>query len=218
MLIRILCLFVCFLSFSVVSVSNPGVSLGGPALAGEGGGGGQDPAASNAPKDKSSTTKAQKEKDKAVRGSLRAIELTLNAIERSAKNNKLRSILRSKRRVTSLQVGIDTMYDELDGTKHQNKPQAIYDKLNEYARQKNDPELRQNARDLLQAIAASRQFGRALDAREAYKKAKKAQDYNEMAKQQNEYEDARSEFHRKADKMTRSVRNKLFFKLPREIE
>ena len=222
MITRILCLFMCMFVFSFVTVTDRGLAPGQPVFAG-----GKDPVKTDTnstktkpSKDKSSKKKSKKEleREKEIRGSLRAIELTLNGLDRAAKNNKLRAFLRSLSRLTSLQVGIDTMYAELDGTKHENKPQAIYDKLNGFARQKADPELRENARNLLQAIAASRYFGRALAAREAYKKAKKAQDYNEMADQQNEYEDARGDFHRKADKLPRDIRNKLFFKLPREIE
>lgn len=218
MLTRVLCLIVCSAVFSFFTVSEFSFSPGSPAFAG--GGGGRDEPASKEKKskDKSTKTKEQREKEKAVRGSLRAIDLTVAGLTRAAKRNNLRSILRSSRRVTSLRVGIDTMYSELDGTEHENKPQAVYDKLNEYARQKENKELRQNARNLIIAIAADRHLDKALDAQEGYKKAMKKGDVKKAIEHRVDYENAREDYHREADRLPKEIRNKLFFKLPREIK
>ncbi len=223
MISRILCLLVCSFTFSFLTISDLGLAPGSPAIAG-GEGGREAPDIKTKDKkskdksSKSSKTKEQREKEKAVRGSLRAIDLTVAGLERAAKRNNLRTILKSSRRVTSMRVGIDTMYAELEGTEHENKPQAVYDKLNEYARQKENKELRQNARNLIIAISTDRHLGKALDAHEGYKEAMKKGDVKTAINHRVDYENAREDYHREADRLPKEIRNKLFFKLPREIK
>ena len=217
MRIRILCLITICVLFSFFSLSSTGLSPGGMVFAG-GDGGNNASKPKKETKQKNSKSKEQKAREKAIRGSLRAIDLTIASLEKAAKNNNLRRILNSSRRVTSMRAGIDTMYAELDGTEHENKPQKVYDKLNEYARQKDNKELKANARNLIIAIAADRHFGAALEARQGYKDAMKKGDVKAAINHRVDYDNAREDFHREADRLPRETRNKLFFKLPREIE
>lgn len=183
-------------------------------------GGGRDPEVSQPKESASSTgksTMSKSQQDRAIRGSLRFIELTLAALEREAKNNNLRRIALDSRKITNLRTGIDVADSELDDTKHRNDPQKITDLLLGYSKSKTNAELAFFAKNILSAIFADRQYFRALLAIEAHRKALKAGNYTEASKQQVEYEWAREEFNGHANSMNKKLRNRLFDPLPKEI-
>lgn len=213
MINRTLFIIVCFTAFTFVLFSGAGLTPGTAAFASGGGGGGRDVQIESSNEE----TKGQKSKDKQVRGSLRAVELNLDMLDKEAKRNNLRGLGTSSRRISSLRLSIDTAYDELDGTKHRNEPNKIYEKLRDFANQKDNRELAFFARNILRAIAADRQLHRALEAADRYNKAIKAGKTVEAIDHQIEYEDARSEYHRQGRKIPKKLRDRLFDPLPKNV-
>jgi len=190
-------------------------------LAGEGGGGGD--GAERSIGNSGTTTRAPASSKKTqglsrkARGSLRALELTLENLDREAKKDDLQSLTSNIRKITGLRIAIDTMFDELEDTKHRNDPNKIYEKLKKWSQLKVNKKRAYFARNLLRAIAAERQFGRALEAMDRYNKAKKAGKEIEAIDHQIDYERARAEFHERARRIPPKLRNHLFDPLPKEV-
>lgn len=146
---------------------------------------------------------------------VRTVKRVQDDLHRQARRDNLDELSTNIKSVRSLQRKIDKTFAKLSETSNRNEPNKIFLQLSKYGNYKANPTLSTNARIVSTAIATVRLLDRALAIQKNCIEAKKSGDDIARINCEQKYKAARSEYHRKARKLKKDVREKLFDPLPK---